>query len=291
MATTRNIGTGVGGVGRSNITLGVTGVFESSATVKTVAMQNEHSPLYVQQAIVKYAEQTFAAPSNTGAVMIVLPEAGTQPVSVGINAAFVAGGLVLPGNGAAVLSSAVALTSVRLSTASVIAAMRAAVFSVVSYTAEAVTCDNTTEIITLATHGLVDGDVVVFGAGTIPTGLTAGVEYYVVNATTNTFQVSLSVGGTVEAFTTDGVAVTITTPSLFSITVAAHGLSVGDIVAFSTGGGLPSGLTTTAVYYVVSTTTNTFRVSLTSGGSPVSLGTTGTAPVVDEVANVTLYWL
>ena len=290
MATIRTIGTGIGGVGRSNITLGVTGVFESQATVRTVAMQNENSPLYVQQAITKYAATTFTAPANTAGVMIVLPEAGTQPVSTGINAAFVAGGLVLPANGAVLLTNAVALTDVRLSCASVIAAMRAAVFSV-GYIATAVTCQNAAETITLATHGLIAGDVLQFAAVSMPAGLTAATNYYVINPTTNTFQVALTPGGSVEAFTTDGTSVTITTQYANIITVAAHGLSVGDIVAFSAGGGLPSGLSTTVVYYVVSVTTNTFRVSLTPSGTTVNLITAGSSPVVDEVANVTLHWL
>jgi hypothetical protein len=49
---------------------------------------------------------------------------------------------------------------------------------------------------TLAGHGLSDGDALVLSTtGTLPTGLTVGTVYYVVNATTSTFNVSETPGG------------------------------------------------------------------------------------------------
>lgn len=51
-------------------------------------------------------------------------------------------------------------------------------------------------VVTAAAHGLEDDDPVVFHTtGSLPTGLTAGTVYYVVNKTTNTFEVSATVGG------------------------------------------------------------------------------------------------
>jgi hypothetical protein len=48
-----------------------------------------------------------------------------------------------------------------------------------------------------------NGDVVTFSTtGALPTGLTAGTEYYVVNRTSTTFQVSATSGGS--AITTSG---------------------------------------------------------------------------------------
>lgn len=44
-------------------------------------------------------------------------------------------------------------------------------------------------------HGLVDDDTVVFFLSTPPGGLSAGVLYYVVNATVDDFQVALTLGG------------------------------------------------------------------------------------------------
>lgn len=71
----------------------------------------------------------------------------------------------------------------------------------------AVTADNTTETFTDAGHGLTNGQAVKLG-GTAPAGLTAGTVYYVVNASTNTFQLSSTIGGAAETFTDDGTSVT-----------------------------------------------------------------------------------
>lgn len=46
-------------------------------------------------------------------------------------------------------------------------------------------------VITKASHGLADGDKVYFTTtGALPTGITASTEYFVVNSTTSTFQIS-----------------------------------------------------------------------------------------------------
>ena len=75
---------------------------------------------------------------------------------------------------------------------------------------------------------------------------------------------------------TSTFTVTIATPGVF--TINNHGLRNGDVVAFSTTGALPTGLTasaTTAVtfYYVINATTNTFQVSATLNG--VAVNTSG----------------
>lgn len=52
-------------------------------------------------------------------------------------------------------------------------------------------------VITWSAHGLANGDRVVFTTtGALPTGLTAGTAYFVVNATTNTFEVAATADGT-----------------------------------------------------------------------------------------------
>jgi len=65
----------------------------------------------------------------------------------------------------------------------------------------------TDDTITAPGHGLLDDDRVVLlqilGA-TIPTGLSAGNLYYVINATADTFQVSLTQGGGAENITAAG---------------------------------------------------------------------------------------
>ncbi len=52
-------------------------------------------------------------------------------------------------------------------------------------------------VVTWNAHGFADGTPVTFSTtGALPTGLTAGVTYYVVSPTANTFSVAATVGGT-----------------------------------------------------------------------------------------------
>lgn len=55
----------------------------------------------------------------------------------------------------------------------------------------------TTDIFTLANHGLANNEQVVFHTlgGTAPTGLTSGTTYYVIRTNANSFQLEASVGG------------------------------------------------------------------------------------------------
>jgi hypothetical protein len=54
-----------------------------------------------------------------------------------------------------------------------------------------------TETITIASHGFTTGDMVTFSnsGGALPTGLSTNTNYFVIGATTNTFQVSATFGG------------------------------------------------------------------------------------------------
>lgn len=52
-------------------------------------------------------------------------------------------------------------------------------------------------VVTQLSHGLANGNPVVFTtSGALPTGITSGTTYYVINRTADTFQVSATVGGT-----------------------------------------------------------------------------------------------
>lgn len=62
-------------------------------------------------------------------------------------------------------------------------------------------------------------------------------------------------------------------PAVF--TLNSHGLANGDQIVLSTTGALPTGLTVGTVYYVINTATNTFNVSLTSGGAAVNTSSAG----------------
>jgi hypothetical protein len=74
-------------------------------------------------------------------------------------------------------------------------------------TTPAATGTAATDLITLAGHGLQDGKLIHFMASDA-TGIAAGDELYVIGATSSTFQVSATEGGTAVNITGDGTAVT-----------------------------------------------------------------------------------
>jgi len=72
-------------------------------------------------------------------------------------------------------------------------------------------------------------------------------------------------------------SLSFTAGSTNTVNWASHGLaSASNGVWFSSSGGpLPASLTANQIYYIVNVTSNTFQVSLTPNGSPISLGTSG----------------
>jgi surface protein len=72
-------------------------------------------------------------------------------------------------------------------------------------TGETVTFTDAGDLVsTVVAHGLSDGDEVSFSAITTTTGIVINTIYFVVNATTNTFQVAASVGGAALPLTNNG---------------------------------------------------------------------------------------
>lgn len=82
-------------------------------------------------------------------------------------------------------------------------------FPLGSGAAQPVESDAPTDTLTAENHGLVNGTRVVIlhtGAFAIPGGLTEGSIYFVISASTDTFQLSLTSGGSAINITTDSVA-------------------------------------------------------------------------------------
>jgi len=90
--------------------------------------------------------------------------------------------------------------------------------------------DTGTEKINKNSHGLLDNDIVSFtSTGTLPTGITSGSQYYVVNKTTNDFQISLTLGGAVRALSgtptgSASVGVVRATKTLTTSEIAGEGM-------------------------------------------------------------------
>lgn len=73
------------------------------------------------------------------------------------------------------------------------------------------TADTTTDKFTKTSHGLDNGDEVKFSGTTLPTGITAGTSYFVINKTADTFEVSTTVSGTkIDLTVTNGSGIVCT---------------------------------------------------------------------------------
>ena len=141
--------------------------------------------------------------------------------------------------------------------------------------------DYTTDTITINAHNLDNGDIVRYVHPSQPAyaigGLVSSYSYYVVNATTNTFQLSSTSGGSAINLT-DPLSLTFDANDLAVFDaandkiIAANTFADGDQVTYTNGGGEDiGGLTNNSQYYIVSSSATEFKVSATSGGTAIDL--------------------
>ena len=90
--------------------------------------------------------------------------------------------------------------------------------------------------------------------------------------------------------TTQTVTITIATST---INRSGHGKNNNAPVKFTTTGALPTGIVAGTIYYLVSTTTNTYQIAATVGGAPITLSGTqsGTHTAEYAYADVTRQWM
>jgi hypothetical protein len=93
--------------------------------------------------------------------------------------------------------------------------------SVTTWLTETPSVNTSTYVITSTGHGLLNGNFVEFSAGTgaLPTGISSSVYYFVINKTTDTFQISTTSSGSAVEITSTGTAgwkIGKKTPSDFS---------------------------------------------------------------------------
>lgn len=148
--------------------------------------------------------------------------------------------------------------------------------------------DAGTDKFTKVGHGLTNGmRIRLVDAGSLPTGLNSTTAYYIVAADADTFQVSLTLGGAAELFSSNGtnvVAVRAAIPdhTTDTFTVTAHGLTAGRPVRFFHSGTMPAGLFKKRRYWVINPTTDTFQVSLTRGGAALTFTDDGSGVLTVE---------
>lgn len=126
------------------------------------------------------------------------------------------------------------------------------------------------------------GDIIQFAStGTLPSGLTAGINYTVINAgspkigTTAYLAVSNSITGVAIKLLSLGTGTLTAKKMTFSgvINSTAHGFANSALVNLS--GSVSSPFKTQVDYYVVNTATNTFGLSSTPGGLAIAALTSG----------------
>jgi hypothetical protein len=131
------------------------------------------------------------------------------------------------------------------------------------------TFDSVTNIVTATAHGLVNDRRVKFTGGVLPEALSTLVTYYVINSTTNTFQVAISKQGPVLPLLTNG-------------DTAPHHLWAFPEV--------PAGLSDSVDYFMLAPTTTTFKLSSSIGGTEIEITSAGYSVVtmssVEEAPSV-----
>jgi hypothetical protein len=164
------------------------------------------------------------------------------------------------------------------------------------------TADAGTDVITCSSHGYVDGESVeVSSDTTLPSGLSASTEYYIIYVDANSFKLAtrysyamagtaidiLNAGtGTHSVYAKGGgagwylrddfsrctdkfFATTDVNTSTDAITITAHGFAQDQIVRFTTTGSLPGGLSAGTNYYVIWIDANTIKLGTSYANSHV----------------------
>ena len=90
-------------------------------------------------------------------------------------------------------------------------------------------------LVTSEAHGLIDTQIIqVTSAGTLPTGLSAGVDYFVRDKTDDTFKLALTSGGTAIAYTNAGSGIhSWTTNPVGTLTPVASANDGYDTIIFN----------------------------------------------------------
>ena len=120
---------------------------------------------------------------------------------------------------------------------------------------ESVTAGNTDGTLTfthVSTHGLVNWDIIQIQQPTLPTGISAGTNYFVINADTDTFQLAPSASGSAISYTNSGSG------------TATFTSSWGNLV--NDASSEVSNLNGTKDVYVVASTSGFFKISDTDSG-------------------------
>jgi len=120
----------------------------------------------------------------------------------------------------------------------------------------------TTFQVTDAAGGYIANDFVTFSGATATGGITLNGEYQIVSATTTTYVVS----------TTQDVTMATDYQTFTGVSSLANGVAV-TLATSSAGSSLPGGFTAGTTYYVVNTSSNTFKLAAAPAGTAITATT------------------
>ncbi|MEH1808517.1 hypothetical protein [Nostoc sp.] len=164
------------------------------------------------------------------------------------------------------------------------------------YSSQAITISTagTASVVTHTAHTYSNGQAITLGGGTAPTGGILGNTYFVINQSTNTYQLAHVPNGLAIAFTSAGasvisinpstnigtvVTVTIGTPA--TITLNNHFLSTNQVFTIG-GSALPTGYNSQNLYIVATgLLTTAFQCSEVLNGASIVFGSVGTLTTIN----------
>lgn len=152
---------------------------------------------------------------------------------------------------------------------------------------------NPTNTITIPNHGLVNGNKVqIISTGLTPNGISDGALYYIISSTTNTFQLSTTIGGSAVVINDVGTGLQTITRIKYltelvlpqsidfttdTLTITNNDYANNDqVMLYNIGGKLPTPFSDNTIYYIVGRTQDTIQLSTTIGGTPVDITFNGT---------------
>ncbi len=143
-------------------------------------------------------------------------------------------------------------------------------------------------------HGLVNGQIVRIVGGTAPGNLAAGINYFVVGATADTFQLAATSGGVAIDIAPAGASGDTCDLKFIigfdsnaavaanTITLTAHPYANGDQVVFD--GTVPAGgVIAGTTYFVINRTANTFQIAATAGGPALVVTPSGSPGAITSI--------
>jgi hypothetical protein len=149
--------------------------------------------------------------------------------------------------------------------------------------AQSIAINTTTDVVTITSHGFYAGlRVRLVSSGTIPGGLSSGVDFYVIALTSDTFSLATSLANALSSTAVDitsvGTGTLTVTPQISTANVRSsyatsvrvvdnllyfprHGFVTGDQVRFSTTGIFPGSFSKDTIYYLIRASADEIRLA------------------------------